>query len=98
MKAHRDAAEQLGDILGEHHDLAVLQQTLAADPDDFGKSADLEVMIGLARRRQALLAAQSFPLGERLLAESGAQLTRRWHAYWDVWRSERPADEVALAA
>ncbi|MEJ2431861.1 MAG: CHAD domain-containing protein [Pseudolabrys sp.] len=84
MKAHRQAVERLGDLLGEHHDLAAFQQTLAAAPNDFGHAADVEVMIGLARRRQAALAAEAFPLGARLLAEPASALRDRWQAYWTV--------------
>ncbi len=85
MKAHEKAAARLGNFLGEHHDLAVFQQTLAAAPEDFGHAADVDVMIGLARERQAALAAEAFPLGARLLAEPASALCGRWRAYWTVW-------------
>ncbi len=95
MKARLEAAERLGDLLGEHHDLAVFQQTLAAAPNDFGHSADVEVMIGLARRRQAALAADALPLGARLSAEPAGALCARWQAYWTVWRGEEVAATLA---
>ena len=58
-------------------------------------SADIEVMIGLARRRQVALAADAFPLGARLLAEPAGALCARWEAYWTVWRDD---EATALAA
>src|SRR6185503_14388026 len=50
MKAHCEVADQLGDMLGKHHDLEVFGQKLAAE--DFGNRTDQEVLMGLARRRQ----------------------------------------------
>jgi CHAD domain-containing protein len=98
MKAYRKATEKLGDLLGDHHDLSVFQKRLASEPDVFGGQADVEVMIGLARRRQAVLAAEAFALGARLLAEPTPQLATRWQAYWDTWRSEQAPEKQALAA
>jgi len=97
LKAHREAAERLSDLLGAHHDLTVFQQALA-EPDAFHKPAEIAVMIGLARRRQAALASDAFPLGTRLLAEPTAHLAARWQAYWDIWRQEGASSETALAA
>jgi hypothetical protein len=98
MKAHRDAASDLGDLLGDHHDLAVLRTTVAVAPGDFGKPADIEVLLGLIEQRQAVLAAEAFALGDRLLAEPPKALARRWKAYWRTWQSDKPARAAALAA
>jgi CHAD domain-containing protein len=98
FKARRRAAKRLSDLLGDHHDLAVLRQTVGAEPDAFGKPADIEVLCGLADRRQAVLAADAFALGARLLAEPPGSLRRRWRAYWTAWRGEQPRRTRALAA
>lgn len=88
MQAHARCAHALGDLLGEHHDLAVFAHTLNQRPEDFGKPAGIEVMTGLVRSRQAVLARQAFAQGARLLAESPSALTSSWGARFDVWRSE----------
>jgi CHAD domain-containing protein len=98
MKAHRDAASDLGDLLGDYHDLAVLRSTVAAAPGDFGNPADIEVLFGLIDQRQAVLAAEAFAIGDRLLAEPPKALARRWKAYWRAWQSDKPARAAALAA
>jgi CHAD domain-containing protein len=95
MKAHSEAADQLGDLLGKHHDLEVFRQRLA--DDELGEKADIEVLAGLARRRQKALEEEAFSIGARLLAEPASGLTRRWRSYWDAWRAEEPRD-AALAA
>jgi hypothetical protein len=55
-------------------------------------------LIDLIGRRQAVLEADAFALGTRLLAEPEKALLQRWHALWDIWQDERPPEEEALAA
>jgi CHAD domain-containing protein len=95
MKAHCEVADRLGDTLGKHHDLEMFRQRLAEE--DFGNAQILEVLAGLARRRQKTLEEEAFSIGARLLAEPAASLTARWGSYWDAWR-ENEAREAALAA
>lgn len=96
--AHRDAAGRLAAMLGDHHDLAVLRDTLLEEPAEFGAPADLEAFVGLVERRQAAFQAEAFALGRKPLAEKRSALLRRWGAYWTVWESEKMAREEALAA
>lgn len=98
LKAHGNAAERLNDLLGDHHDLSVFRQELGHAPDAFGAQKNIEVMFGLARRRQALLEAEAFALGFRLLAEPADALIARWGDYWTIWRGEKPVRQTALAA
>ena len=95
MKVHGDVADQLGDLLGKHHDLEVFRQRLA--DERLGEASALEVLVGLARRRQKALEEESLAIGARLLAESAGSLTRRWQSYWESWRSDGPG-HAALAA
>lgn len=88
IKAHRKIAHDLGDMLGEYHDLAEFYRILGADPEAYGASKDVEALCGLARERQAVLEARAFLLGERLLAESTGALVGRWATYWNLWREE----------
>ena len=95
MKAHSEVADQLGDMLGRHHDLEVFRQRLAED--ELADATSVEVLAGLVRRRQKALEEDAFSIGARLLAEPAAGLTRRWRSYWDAWREDKPR-EAALAA
>jgi len=96
--AHRDAADALGELLGEHHDLAVLEATLSEAPRAFGSPSDLDVFVGLSGRRRGVLVAEAFALGPKLLAEKPGALRRRWDAYWRAWRSQETPREKAAAA
>jgi CHAD domain-containing protein len=87
MNVHSEVADQLGDLLGDDHDLAVLRQTLLDDPEHFGSERDLQSIIGLIDRRRTELQTQAQPLGERLFAEKPKHLARRWRRYWKTWKS-----------
>jgi CHAD domain-containing protein len=95
MRTSGVVARDLGELLGQHHDLDVFQQRLTEG--EIADAADLEVLIGLAKRRQEVLADEAFKKGARLLAEPPKHLTRRWRSYWQTWRNDEPR-EAALAA
>jgi hypothetical protein len=81
-----DQAHGLANLLGQHHDLAVLIAVARdAAPDD----ADAIAVEQLARRRQQELLAQALDLGDRLYAEKAARFVTRIEVYWRVWRSGR---------
>jgi chromosome segregation ATPase len=83
MKATADEAHDLSDLLGDHHDLAVLIETANASAPDDPEVAALET---LARRRQQELLADALPLGERLYAEKPKRFAGRVATYWHAWR------------
>jgi len=95
MKTHCEIADELGDLLGKHHDLEVFGQKMAAD--DFGDWTDQEVLMGLARRRQKTIEEEALSIGARLLAESPGSLMRRWRSYWDAWHQKSPRKAVLAA-
>lgn len=88
MKAHRDVADSLGDLLGKHHDLDVFRDRLIAGK--LSRATDVDLLTDLIRRRQKAFEDRAFLLGARLLAEPASGLTDRWHSYWDTWRSGEP--------
>ena len=88
LKVQRTAADELGDLLGDDHDLAVLRQTLLTDPDRYGSEKDVQALLGLIDRRRAELQTQARPLGRRLLAEQPKQLASRFGEYWDTWKAK----------
>jgi CHAD domain-containing protein len=95
MKTSRIVAKDLSELLGEHHDLEVFAHHLPEH--EVADAAELDVLTGLARRRQQAIADDAFLMGARLLAEPTRHLTGRWRSYWHVWRSDEPRD-AALAA
>jgi CHAD domain-containing protein len=98
LKAHRKAAEDINDLLGEHHDLGVFADVLRREADTFGDADDVDAFVALLRQRQDALATEAFALGRRLFAEPPGALTQRWRAWWTIWHKETPEQRAAMAA
>jgi CHAD domain-containing protein len=77
-----DAAHDLADRLGDHHDLAVL----AADLET-RDTVEPEAIRALIELRQQELLAGAVALGERLYAEKPKAYGRRMKAYWKAARA-----------
>lgn len=84
MTAHVAAADDLGELLGDHHDLAVFRAHL----DDLATGEARLALQSHAAARQRDIEARAFALSERLFAGSSRSLTRRWGVWWHVWRDE----------
>jgi len=97
MGARVKALSELSDLLGDDHDLAVLHDTLSAEPAPFGGRGAIASYLGLIGARRAALQAEARTLGRRLYAEKPKALIRRFGAYWDAWceESERAAGRAA---
>lgn len=86
LAVHHEAAGQLSDILGDHHDLAVLRRAMLADPDCFGNPDDLAPVLEAIAQRGEQLRQKALPLGQWLFAEKPSRLSGRFKAYWKTWR------------
>ncbi|MEZ6090852.1 MAG: CHAD domain-containing protein [Pirellulaceae bacterium] len=83
----RKSFSELGDLLGDDHDLAILCQTLDASPEAFGSAEDVQAAKGLIDQRRQQLQRQSLTLGQFVLAESNQAFVDRMRLYWNLWRS-----------
>jgi len=72
--------DQLGDALGDDHDLAVLVEQLGDDQDR---------VVDLARAQQAELRQRAFRQGATVYAEKPAAFRRRIERYWETFVTER---------
>ncbi len=93
MQTRLDAAQELLDLLGEDHDLAVLHALIMSGDLDLDDPAecDAATFLALLDRRRAELQAEAYPCGLRLNAEKPSCLTGRFQRYWQVWRKHGPA-------
>lgn len=87
LSGRKALLDTLGELLGDHHNLAVLDETLAAVPD-LARGAVL-VIQGVIVDRQADLAEQAFALGRQLTAEKPGILRQRFEQYWSLLPVER---------
>lgn len=89
--AHKSAGD-LAELLGLHHDLAVLDELLAATPEALG----IEVDVGFAREAAARLQeeyeAKIAALGLQVFAETPRALRARFTAYLEGWMQREAAE------
>jgi hypothetical protein len=74
LRARKASLDRLGEMLGDHHNLAVLGDTLAERGDGGVREAITE--------QQAILASDAFALGRQLTAEKPTALRDRFEQYW----------------
>jgi CYTH domain-containing protein/CHAD domain-containing protein len=77
-----EQAHLLAELLGEHHDLALLAEDLRSRPD-LGEPGAFESAI---EQRQDELLDAALRIGRRLYAEKPKAFRRRIKAYWLAWR------------
>jgi CHAD domain-containing protein len=88
MRSLSEETDELSDLLGDDHNLAVLYKTLLKSPKEYGKKRDIQVLLGLIDRRSAELRMEANTIGARILGEKPKAFGRRFRVYWEVWRSE----------
>jgi CHAD domain-containing protein len=80
-----DRAHDLSDLLGDHHDLAVLREDARGRPRLLGPGG-IELLSTLIERRQRELLGEAVSLGERLYAEKPRSFAGRFERYWEALR------------
>lgn len=81
LRALAEMLDELGELLGEDHDLAVLAAAAAAFP----------TLSERLSARHSELRGVAWHLGRRIYAERPQAFLRRMRAYWRVWREGAPA-------
>ncbi|HEY3498215.1 MAG TPA: CHAD domain-containing protein [Polyangiaceae bacterium] len=79
-------SEELGDLLGKDHDLAVLAEALATLKSAFADETQYRAALDSIAREQAALRKRAKPLAERLFAESPAEFRRLMRELFRAWR------------
>lgn len=87
-----DAADRIGELLGDAHDLAVLRQRLTGDPDRFGDQGGL---LSLLDRRSADLERDAVQLGGQFFRVGPQRFTRRAKKYWKAWRDTNDSGQAS---
>jgi CHAD domain-containing protein len=76
-----DQTHKLSTLLGEDHDLAVLRETLAADPLAYGGHRILKGVFAVIDRRREELEQQAFALGREIYKDTPKVFTNRIEAW-----------------
>jgi len=84
MQTLHDETGQLGDLLGDDHDLGVLEQLLKVKPALFGGLAQLRGLLRLIDRRRAQLRKDARLLGEKVYQDKPRIFAERFEAAWQI--------------
>ena len=85
LKPLAGRAEELGDVLGDDHDLAMLRREVAGDPERFGGPAIVDCILDRIDRRRERLERRAVSLGRQIFRRAPKDFVERLHAYWKAW-------------
>ena len=91
MRAQAAELDQLGELLGQDHDLAVLRTTVLAEFPRAGATATLRALESRMGEMRARKQAEARLLAARIYLERPREFTRRLQGYWRVWQAEQSA-------
>ena len=94
MKPLTDELDQLGELLGQDHDLAVLRQTVINEFPRAGSTATLRALERRIDAVQSQLQLRARLVATRIYAERPRDFARRLGGYWRAWKAD--ADEDSL--
>lgn len=80
-----ETLDSLGERLGDHHNLAVLADTLTGAQ---GRLGEIGPILAAIEQRQAQLATDALALGQQIAAEKPSALRTRFEAYWALLPKE----------
>jgi CHAD domain-containing protein len=81
-----EEAEEVADLLGDDHDLAVLAERVTSRPERYGDGPDVQRLLAVVEERRLQLEEEAIERGRRLFVETADDFTERIAAYWDTWR------------
>lgn len=84
MRLRADSLKRLADLLGDDHDLAMMQHLLREQPQLFGDQPVLERLGPVIAERRCELQRAALGLGDELYREAPRDLVARWRRYWDA--------------
>ncbi len=104
LSARVEAARALSQILGDDHDIALLQQIVATPTMTFGTPEETAAFLKRCRKRHKALRKEASVKGERLFVEKARPFAERIEAYWQTAAGEaakpvapaRPGNIVAF--
>ncbi|OHV08811.1 CHAD domain-containing protein [Kushneria phosphatilytica] len=87
MKARGQELHRLSDLLGEEHDLAVLEEVVRNPANDLARYKYQPALLELISQRRAALQQAVMPLGQCLFDEQSEALGDRLALYWQAWQT-----------
>lgn len=86
-KAWLGESKALADILGNDHDLALLDILLKSEGKRLASSKARLHLHTLIQKEHQSLRGEAWQIAQRLYAEKPGALKKRWQHYWDSWQT-----------
>jgi CHAD domain-containing protein len=83
MQLRGDTLKRLADMLGDDHDLAMMQQLKQRQPELFGEPSQHERLDVMIAERRSELQSGALKIGGELYVVAPEQLVARWRRYWN---------------
>lgn len=87
LRGRTSLLNDMGELLGDHHNLHVLDEKLAGQTAEIGLG-EVAMLRAVIAERQAIIAERAFVLGRQLTAEKPGTLRRRFEQYWQLLPDE----------
>ena len=88
IQARESSLKELETWLGDDHNLVVLCEKLAREPEKYGGSEEVNLFLELATREQRELRQNSISLGQRVYEQKPREFVHNLSKLWDAWKSE----------
>lgn len=86
-KAWRKESKALADILGDDHDLALLDILLDSEGENLATDNARQSLKTVIHKEQQRLRGEAWEIGQRIYAEKPKALKKRWKHYWHSWKA-----------
>jgi len=86
LDAQAERLRELGEILGNEHDLSVLRSTIVDDPLACVDAGTRELLVAIIDDRRSALRREAFSMWPSLYREKSAPYLNRMEGYWRTWR------------
>ena len=91
MKALEREIDLLADLLGEEHDLAVLEESQYINALQSDSGCNRELLIALITQERARRRKAAISIADRIYGEKSARFVKRIEGYWHVYQREAMA-------
>lgn len=89
LQAYSEQLGQLGELLGDDHDLGVLAEQIASGQLTFDTQATANTFLVLVQQQRKQIQQQVYPLAQRIFSEKAEDFASRYRLYWNIWRAEK---------
>ena len=86
MEGYEKSLKDLEDWLGTGHNLTVLRGRMAAEPEFYGSSKDIDVLVAAIAHYEKDLHRRALETGEKVYMESPGRFRRRMEGLWKSWQ------------